>query len=39
MPSAAEQQVQLQLPNLATGVYLLRLTTESGTATHKVVVE
>lgn len=36
---AAEQQVQLQLPGLRAGIYLLRLTTENGSAAHKVVVE
>ncbi|AII51721.1 PA14 domain-containing protein [Hymenobacter sp. APR13] len=35
----AEQQVQLQLLSLPVGVYLLRLTTETGTATQKVVIE
>ncbi|MBC6699840.1 PA14 domain-containing protein [Hymenobacter puniceus] len=36
---AAEQQLQLQLPGLAAGVYVVRLTTEKGAATHRVVVE
>ena len=39
LAGAAEQQVQLQLPGLAAGVYMLRLTTVSGTTTQKVVVE
>lgn len=37
--SGTEQQVQLRLPGLAAGIYLLRFTAENGTVTHKVVVE
>lgn len=37
--SGTEQQMQLHLPDLAAGVYLLRLNTENGTATQKLVVE
>ncbi|QNH62025.1 PA14 domain-containing protein [Hymenobacter sediminicola] len=39
LAGAAEQVLQLQVPGLATGLYLLRLTTTAGAATKKIVVE
>ncbi|UOG75305.1 PA14 domain-containing protein [Hymenobacter tibetensis] len=39
LPSAAQQDVNVSVPNLAAGLYLLRLTTADGTSTQKIVIE
>ncbi|SHK06841.1 PA14 domain-containing protein [Hymenobacter psychrotolerans] len=39
LPAAPEQRLNLELPGLAAGLYLLRLSTADGAATHKIVVE